>query len=225
MRPFASNLTLPAFPVLSRLAHGPRERLTAGVRRLLRLLHLGGMPFAILIAVLADRIVTPVFGPRFAGASALLPWLAPVLFLLPPVSLYGYLAVALGRQRLYTIAVALALAVNTVLDLLLIPGHQAAGAAMATLAAEVVLYLAGILLLDETGGIKACLEHLWRPVVAGAAMAAVCWPLGDLPLPAVAAGAAFALVLYLALLLALGALTRAEVGAVLDRLRRRTGSG
>ena len=91
--------------------------------------------------VLSERLVVLCFGEAFYEAAAPLRLVAPGVVLSLPITAYGYVFTALGRQRLYMGCVAVSLAVNTLLDLLLIPFYSYQGAAIATLSAEAVLFL------------------------------------------------------------------------------------
>src|SRR5690606_12660356 len=99
-----------------------------------------GMPLAVVMFVLSERIVVLFFGAAYRDAGAALRLIAPAVVLLLPTSVYGYIFTALGRQRLYMGCVAASLLVNLLLDVLLIPSYSFQGAAVATLAAEAVLF-------------------------------------------------------------------------------------
>jgi O-antigen/teichoic acid export membrane protein len=136
---------------------------------------------------------------------------------------YGYVFTALGRQRLYMGCVAVSLLVNLLLDLLLIPIYSFQGAAVATLAAEAVLFVAGLLALTRLGSELSGLWLLWRPLLAGLGMGVCCWLTRDLGLAAMASGIAGGLVVYAGLLLVFQTFTPQERSLLLDAMRLRLG--
>jgi O-antigen/teichoic acid export membrane protein len=223
MAPFTANLTLPLFPVFSRFGRVSPEKLLRAYERSLKFLYVLGMPAAVIMFALSETLVVLFFGEAYREAEAALRLMAPAVVLLLPTSVYGYVFTALGRQRLYLGCIAASLLVNTLLDLLLIPRYGFQGGAIATLAAEAVLYAAGLLALCRLGGDLASLWLLWRPLLAGLGMGVCCWVTQDLGLAAVAVGAASGLVVYAGLLLLFQTFTRQERALLLDALRLRLG--
>ncbi|HXH13116.1 MAG TPA: oligosaccharide flippase family protein [Alphaproteobacteria bacterium] len=223
MSPFTTNLTLPLFPVFSRYARISPGKLFGAYEQSLKFLYALGMPLAVLMFVLSERIVALFFGAAYRDAGAALTLIAPAVVLLLPTSVYGYVFTALGRQRLYMGCVAASLLVNLLLDLLLIPSYSFHGAAVATLAAEAVLFVAGLLALARLGSQLTGLSLLWRPLLAGIGMGVCCWLTRDLGLAAVASGIAGGLAVYAGLLLVFQTFTPQERSLLLDAMRLRLG--
>jgi O-antigen/teichoic acid export membrane protein len=219
-KPLAENLTLPLFPVLSRLARDSRTAAFDTYARGLRILYALAVPAAVVLAVLAEPIVRLLFGPSYRPAATALALMAPVVVLMLPTSLYGFLFTALGLQRRYTACVTAALVTNLGLDLLLIPRWSYRGAAVATLAGESALFLAGAFVLHRLGGGWAPFALLWRPAVAAVAPIVLCGLVRDRGWALVAVGTAASLAGYVVALVALGAFTRAELAGAAQALRR-----
>jgi O-antigen/teichoic acid export membrane protein len=224
MNPFTANLTLPLFPVFSRFARVSPGKLFRAYEQSLKFLYALGMPLAVLMFVLSERIVVLCFGAAYREAEAALRLMAPAVVLLPPTSTYGYVFTALGRQRLYMGCVAASLSVNLLLDLLLIPFYSFHGAAIATLAAEATLFVVGLLALFRLGSELTSLWLLWRPSLAGVGMGICCWVTRDLGLAAVAVGVASGLAVYVGLLLAFQTFTPQEQSLLRDAMRLRLGN-
>jgi O-antigen/teichoic acid export membrane protein len=128
----------------------------------------------------------------------------------------------MGRQKTYTICVGISLFVNAVLDLALIPFYTYLGAAIASLASEVALFLAGAFALSRLGSGHAGFRLLWRPLVAGVLGVVVpCRFVMWMPLPIVVGGVLTGLGAYVVLLFVLQAFTREELSAAMEAVRFR----
>jgi O-antigen/teichoic acid export membrane protein len=224
MTPFTANLTLPLFPVFSRFARVSPGKLFGAYEQSLKFLYVLGMPLAVIMFVLSESLVVLCFGEAYRDAAAVLRLVAPGAVFSLPTSVYGYVFTALGRQRLYMGCVAASLAVNALLDLLLIPFYSYQGAAIATLTAEAVLFLAGLMMLRRLGSDLTSLWLLWRPLLAGLGMGICCWVTKDLGLTSVAFGILSGLVVYAALLLTFHTFTQQERALLLQAMRLRLGS-
>jgi len=223
MTPFTVNLTLPLFPVFSRIALISPRQLFESLERSLKFLYVLGTPLAILLFCHAERIVALFFGQAYQEAAFLLRLLAPAVLLLLPTSIYGYTFTALGRQRLYTICVALSLATNLVVDLLLIPFYGPIGAALGTLAAEGVLFGSGLIMLSRLGGGLAGVRLLWRPAVAGLVLGCFCWLGRNLPWSAAIPATGAGLAAYMTFLMMLRTFTPEERTILRHAMRMRLG--
>lgn len=224
MAPFAANLTLPLFPVFSRFAQLSPRKLFRAYEQSLKFLYVLGMPLAVAMFVLSERIVVLFFGEAYREAEAALRLMAPAVVLLLPTSVYGYVFTALGRQGLYMGCVAAALLVKALVALLLIPTLSFQGAAIATLAAEAALFISGLLVLCRLGGDLASLWLMGRPLLAGVGMGICCWTTQDLGLAAVGAGVVSGLMVYAGLLLIFQTFTQQERTLLLDAMRLRWGN-
>lgn len=227
MNGFTIHLTLPVFPIFAKLAHASSSRLSNVFEQSFKFLCLLAIPLAVLLFVFAERIMLLCFGNVYREAGLALRVLAPAIMLLLPTSTYNYVFTALGRQRVYAGCVALALAINIVLDLFLIPIASYLGAAIGTLSGQAILFLTGLLLLRWHGH---ALPHLawswwiWRALLAGLAMGLCCWLVKDLALPSVVVGAVSGLVVYASVLLLSKAFTEQEQALLLEAMRVRVGS-
>ncbi len=219
MSPFTVNLTLPLFPVFSRLAHISSAKLFDAYEQSLKFLYVMGVPVGVILFVLSDRIVTLCFGVAYREAGQVLRILAPVVILLLPISVYGYVFTALGRQRLYMGCVVVALLTNIGLDLLLIPSYSYIGAAVGTLVAEAVLFLSGLVMLQRLGSALAGMSLIWRPCLAALALGSCCWLAKDMVLAGILAGVLGGLAAYVGVLLLLQTFTRQEMALMGNAMR------
>jgi len=155
-----------AFPYMARAADGPPETLRVMWRRSFRAHLIVSLGLAVFATAFARPIVTLLLGPAYApaaGALAVLIWAAPGS--LVAATLF-HLLVAQGRPAAAARAVGITAAFNVALNLALIPAWSYRGAAVATVASELVCF---VLLYRAFGarvprpGIAAV---VWRPAAA-----------------------------------------------------------
>jgi O-antigen/teichoic acid export membrane protein len=158
-------LSIPLFPVFSRLAGTSPDKLWTAYHKSLKFLGVISLPFTVGLGVLSGRIIGTFYGAAYLPSAPALSVLSGVVVLLFPTSLYLYLFTALGRQRVYTLCVGASLGINILLDLALIPFYGFMGACYATLASEIVLFGLGYYGLIKLGGPALFLEVLWRPTL------------------------------------------------------------
>jgi O-antigen/teichoic acid export membrane protein len=204
-------------PVMAASWPGNRERLLRTAQltaELLAIASLGGLAFA---TAAATPFVRLVFGPQFLAAAPALPVLAAAFVFI----CFGYLnsnvLIVLQQQRRLLIISVLALVVNVLGNLVLIPLTGFMGAAWMTLATEVVVFVASLRLILRTLELRRLeVGRIGRTVLAAALLA------GGLALLRLAGAPLSVLVLascvcYPALLFGLRALTAADVRIVLRR--------
>lgn len=190
----------PVYPALSRLAGS--DRLESAAVKAYKMLAAAAVPVAAILVVLARPIVRYTTGPGYEGAAVILQVLAVSVVFLFVNNTFIYTLNAMGRQRESTRLAVQSLAVNVVLNVLLIPRHSALyggamGAAWATVLTEVGLFAGGWWLLRRHLFALPVLRGVRGVIPAGlacaAAMEAAVLGLGQTP-----AGWAAALVLGLA---------------------------
>jgi O-antigen/teichoic acid export membrane protein len=126
----------------------------------------------------------------------------------------------LDRQATYAKAAGASLAVNLVLNLILIPPFGYIAAAWTTVVTEMVLVAAGWWLTTKHLGKLRLAAASWRPLLAGAVMGAVLYPLRDVRGAAVFLVVLVGIAVYGAAVLLLRAMTREEIQFLRTALRR-----
>ncbi len=114
------------------------------------ILTLTGVTTAISLALLAPIITNLLYGPEFSGAGIMLAILAISLIPVSTGRLRNYVCILLSKQRTVLICNCLGLALNTALNLHLIPKWGGSGAAIATTASLAVAMWASGFLFPET---------------------------------------------------------------------------
>lgn len=200
------------------LGHDSDPPLRAVFQRAVKLSLVLLVPIAIAFAVLAEPICRLIYGAAFSSAGVPLRILAPAVIFMGVVTLANSLLISRenpGRMVKLTAAMAV---LNIVLNVVLIPPYNDAGAAAAMLITELV-YAAWILRMSsrEVGGIY------WLPtaagaVVAGGGMTAVTLALRASLWPALGLGGAVYLVV---LVVVERVVSPVDVKFVTDMARRR----
>ncbi|HEY4870829.1 MAG TPA: flippase [Candidatus Dormibacteraeota bacterium] len=133
------------FPALSQLAASDRRRLAFAYEKSFKVLAILGLPLAVGLGVMADSIVH--FTRGFEQSIPALRILAPSVVLLFVNNAFIYTLTAINRQVDFTRLALFTLAVNVVLNLVLIPPYGYLGAAAASTLTEVALFAGGWWLL------------------------------------------------------------------------------
>lgn len=203
----STTVLVAVFPLMSRTySSGMRAMFEFMIEKLAFFNLLLSLPVALITSLLAVPLAALLFGADFARTASVL---AVLIWYTSAAMISAVFAQALlieNRQRRTLAIRASGLALNVVLNLILLPAIGVAGAAVATLVSELVV-LGGLVSsfrfpADWWARVR---SHLWRMALAGAGMAAAIIALrGVHPLLAAAVGVP----VYLALVLALGAIAR-----------------
>jgi O-antigen/teichoic acid export membrane protein len=147
-------------------------------------------PIATVFVICAPALIDLVYGlPRYEASVGLLRILAPAIAVYGLGHLAGLLVLARSPGRVTVAATGVVAVFNVLACLVLIPLAGATGAAVATLASESLLAVIALVLAARAIGWPRLGWTLATPLLASAAMAAICWPLRDelwLALPAAA---------------------------------------
>jgi len=173
---FLSNIgiayALSLLPTLTRL-HGTRDQQQRLYHTAVAHVFAATLPVALGGTVLAGGIIALVFGGAYLDSGVAL----RVLVWAIPASVLRDIAIvalmAAGRERRILELTAGAAALNLVLNLLLIPRFSLTGAAVATVATEVVRMVAALVLARAEGLRTPGLHRFWKATLAGAAMTLV----------------------------------------------------
>jgi O-antigen/teichoic acid export membrane protein len=204
-------------PVMAAAWPHDQDRLRRVARMTLELLCIGSFGALAFAVVAAEPFVEVIFGAQFAEAAPILPVLAGAFVLMSFGYLNDNLLLVLGKQRRRVVIGLVALVVNVLGNLALVPEFGYMAAAWMTLATEAIVVLMATRIVMEALEVR-------RPKLGRVGRTAGCAILlaGELAL-AKALGAplwaliALSCVSYPALLLALGAMTIEDILTVLRR--------
>lgn len=217
---------LAGYPLAVRdLEQGDREQAGRRLKQYARLLLGIGIPAATGLATLAPGIANTVLGEQFRqSAQSLIPLIALAALLVNLKAFYFDLAFQLGRHTRGLLPIlALAVSLNLVLNLLLIPAYGLHGAAWATIAAQAFALAYSAAAGRRHFPLPLPALDMAKILAASGCMAAALWPLRDTASPALLGAAVLlGLAVYAAVALALDAMRmRGHVRARLERLRER----
>ena len=176
-------------------------------------------PVALGLIAVADPVVKMVFGPQFA------PSIAPLRILLISL-IFGFLSFitgallnAVNKQKIQTGLMGLVLVINIILNLILIPRLGITGAAIAALASNTVLCLAGLYFANRQVGInlKNILKYINQTLWPALAMGAVVFYLSTKInyLPTILIGG----VIYFILICCTGVINKQNVLTIINKLK------
>jgi O-antigen/teichoic acid export membrane protein len=99
------------------------------------------LPLAAGSAIVGTQVITGLFGPAYRPAGTPFAILMAATAIVVVTVNCTSLAMAAGQERTFAMSVTVASVINVLLNLLLIPFYGATGAAIATVAAELVVFL------------------------------------------------------------------------------------
>ncbi len=171
------------YPLMSRYNQSDPQKLAILHEKATRYMLAVSLPIATGIAILAEPIISLIFGPAFMPAVPVLQisiWSVVFLFLNVPSA---RLLLVRNHQRSASIVTGTSLLTNLVLNLWLIPIYGINGAAASRLVASALFFLSLQILTRRLEVRISFLDMTVRSVVAVGTMGAVVWFLRDLPLP------------------------------------------
>ena len=199
------------FPVLSVYHREQRADMMDAVNRFYKALLLMGVPMAVGIFVLARPLTPLLLGNDFIASAPALRVLAIALGIAFINNAFIGALNASDRQSSFTWAAAWSLVANLALNLTLIPLFGYQGASWATVATELVLAIAGWILVARHVGRIAVPALSWRILLAGLLMGAAVYPLSRFSGLEVLIPIAVGVVVYGVAVLLLRAVTRDEI--------------
>lgn len=155
------------FPVLSRLKERPGSSLNLAYEKSLKFSLVLGLSLAIFLSTFADPIVTLVLGKDYVQAGpalGILAWCIVPLFL---TSFLEKILVVGDKQFLTVVGMGIALGLNVLLNILLIPRMGYIGSCIAALVAEMAPVCFGIYFILRHLGLKVFLPDIIKPLLAG----------------------------------------------------------
>jgi O-antigen/teichoic acid export membrane protein len=207
-----SALNSSLLPVMSELYPSRRESFTYNYQRSLQWLLSMGLPMTLGLCLLADRLVTFVYGQSFMPSVVSLRILSLSVLL---KLVHGNLAMVLtssDRQSLRASIVAFAAVSNVIMNGLLIPWRGYVGASVAAVLTDALIAVACYYLVSQQLGGMPLLAVITRPALSGMVMGLYVLVFRGVPLLVLVPSAA---VIYVGVLYGLGGLA----GDELARLR------
>jgi O-antigen/teichoic acid export membrane protein len=203
----STTILVAVFPLMSRTyGSGMREMFDFMLEKLAFFNLTLSLPIAIFTSLLAVSLSSLVFGPDYTRTADVLQVLIWYTVVTMVANVFSKALLIQNRQRRLLVIRMAGLALNIALNLVLLPALGVAGAAVATLIAEIVILVAILRSFDFAPDWWArTFNHVWRLALAGAGLAAVVLLLRAVhPLLAAGTGAP----VYIGLVLFSGAIAR-----------------
>jgi O-antigen/teichoic acid export membrane protein len=187
------------FPAVAQAKGEDAAALPGLVARAFRSNLLLAVPIGIGTVVVADSLVTLLFGSEFAGSGPVLAVGGIVVMLMFETMLIGGVARAVGQVRVFNIAITVALLLTIPLDLVFVSwtrdafDNGAIGGAISYVCTELLILAILIWKVCPTLLVRATLVRVVKCAAAGAALFLVAWPLreGFIAVPVLAGAFAY----------------------------------
>jgi O-antigen/teichoic acid export membrane protein len=169
-----SGVVIPAFATLK--GAGATDRIRSGYERSLRLVTMASLPIAAGVLALGPEMLRLVYGDDYSGTEPVLRLMAMSLPFVPIMYISTGLLAGLGLVRPGLVAGAGAAVLNVVLAFVLIPEHDAVGAALANTGAQVAIAVAVFAYTWKLMGERPLdVPTIVRPAIASALAGACAW--------------------------------------------------
>jgi O-antigen/teichoic acid export membrane protein len=204
------------FPLLNTALQRDRERARSLFLLVVRLFLLISFPIAVLLSIAGGTLITFVFGARYHASGPVIAIMAWTLVLGFQNYVFWYAILAIRRERRVLAILVGGLAVNALMNVVLIPRFGPSGAAATLLVSDFVILASQVPLVHREVFVLPFRRLLLRPILGMAAALAVIVPL----VKTNAIGAAGAgVAVYTAVVLLSGYIRRDEWASVLGPVR------
>ena len=163
------------FPVVAAIHTTDKERVARIVQEGFDYLVIVSLPVFVGSIVVADPLITSIFGDRFEPAGAVLPILLFAFVWVAVAYLPGYLIPVVELQWWFAGLATVGVILNVGLNVVLIPPHGAVGAAVATVITEAFIALASGFMVLRRLETRVSLRRIIRAAAAAAAMGVVAY--------------------------------------------------
>jgi PST family polysaccharide transporter len=167
------SITEALFPMISRLAAESKNSMSRALEKSFKSMLVMVIPLAMIMISLSDMVIRVVLGKDFMQSIPVLQVFSIVWGIMFFNELFTKFLNASNRQVLATKAMAICLAVNVILDVVLIYFFGYFGAVIATLLAETSLSIAAYLFISKTMATISWKKVLPKPLLAAVPMAVV----------------------------------------------------
>lgn len=165
-KPLQQLIMSALFPLMAFSYVSSKDVLKRIFERSFKYLFILGLPIAVGITLLADKIILLIYGPTFQNsvvALEILSWDVLLVFLYGCIS---FLLVSIDRQHQMAILAGCTALINVVLNSLLIPTYSYVGSAIATIMAESFLLCAYIYLSARHFHLLPFHKIIVKPIIA-----------------------------------------------------------
>lgn len=170
LKPIQQMIMSALFPIMAFSFIAQKEALKRIFEKSFKYLFILGLPIAVGITLLADKIILLFYGPSFDNSIVplkILSWDVLLVFLYGCIS---FLLVSINRQHQMAFLAGCTALLNIILNLFLIPTYSYIGSAFATIIAESFLLLSYIYLSARYFHVLPLHRIIVKPIIASALM-------------------------------------------------------
>ncbi|MBS5789932.1 flippase [Fusobacterium sp.] len=143
-------------------------------RKFLNITILVGLPSSLGIFLLADQIVTILFGSLFSPVVLIIKILTPLIIFMPlSGGVFCQILLTSGREKLYFYSVGIGAVINAILNIILISKFMHNGAAIASVISEILVSLMMIIFSYKIVKIQFSIKEFSKIIISGLIMALV----------------------------------------------------
>jgi O-antigen/teichoic acid export membrane protein len=164
-------LMISLFPIMSVYFKTSKDGLLKSYKLSVKYILIIMLPIAIGITVLSDKIILLIYGIEFAYSITALQILIWSIVFGAVNSVLLNLLVSIDKQKLNTLSMGTCAIVNVVLNLVLIPMLSYNGAAIATVATNIVLFIASFYFISKHLQVLPMHKIVIKPVISSLSMA------------------------------------------------------
>jgi O-antigen/teichoic acid export membrane protein len=168
------------FPVMSRLYQKDDRRFKELIKHSAKYLIILAIPMAVGTTLIAGRIISFLYSNEFIAATIalqILIWAEAIMF----INLFmGYSLNSINKQKMFTITTGICAGINILLNAIIIPKYSYQGAAVATVATQIVSFI--LLYLFITKEYRFSLGLFVKPVIASVVMGLALWQFKNIAL-------------------------------------------
>jgi O-antigen/teichoic acid export membrane protein len=205
------------FPLMSLSFISSKESLKRIFERAFKYLFILGLPMAVGITLLADKIIFLIYGPNFQNsviALQILSWDVILVFLLGCIS---FLLVSIERQHQMALLAGCTALINIILNVLLIPTYSYVGSAFATIIAESFLLLSYIYLSGRYFHFLPLHRIIIKPIIACSLMGAFVFMFHQINIAVVIP---LAIVMYFSILFIIKGFSKEDISLIKSMIKR-----
>jgi O-antigen/teichoic acid export membrane protein len=220
---FAVAISLGLFPVMARVhAAGSMDELRRLYNSVHKFLIITGVGLSAILCALSKPIVLLLFGHAFGEAAISCRMLAPTMVCLFVLSLQNLYLTAIGRQSLNTLSIFIALVINVLLGIAVIPRFGYVGASGGTMIAYLALTFISGLFVTRSG---MTIDH-WPAILKTICAGVVVYLAGAFvnmhsPFMTIVTGGLCSLIAYVVCIFAFRILSPADIAGMKAILRTR----
>lgn len=211
LRVVPETLSLPLFPLFSRTADLSPVAFTEAYQKSLKFFAIISFPIAAFFMAWSEPILRLVLGAKFLPAIPAMQLLGIGMVPFFLSTLFQYLFAALDQQGRFLWATCAGSALRIILLIILVPKYGFIGPSIAFVCSEVVIVAISTTQLARLGFHAKLGNTIWRPLVAGSAMALVLFAGVKAPLLWQIGAAAVSVIVYGVVLFAFKTFTTEEI--------------